>query len=352
MSGWETLRRRWAGEVPLYVVALSWAMICFTLTRRAGFGIPTGGIIANGYFNLAAILTFGGLFLIGSLATNRPDSPIRYLRDRHGNRDWMIWIFGALPIIAINVCLLPLFSSMKGMIPYFTDYTWDRTFIAWDRSIFFGHDPWTLLWPIFGNPYVTALIGVLYHVWILLLYLGCMFVLFDPRITHALRRRFFLSYILCWALLGSALATMLASVGPVFVEPILGIDTFARQMELLRQGSETAKFMPLPVQEGLLNAYRNEARGLGVGITAMPSLHVAIACLFWLTTRQLNRYLGYFFLVFLAVIWIGSVHSAYHYAVDGLVSIVGVAIIWWMSGWTFDWWDHRIESAASPARRS
>ncbi|MFN2101029.1 phosphatase PAP2 family protein [Altererythrobacter sp. MF3-039] len=352
MSEETTLRKRWTGEVPLYVAAVAWAAVCLYLTRSAGLKFPVSGVVANSYLVVAAVLAYGGMFLVGSLARYRPDSPISYLRQRHGNRAWLVWIIGGLPIVAISVGLLPLFSNMKGMIPYFTDYTWDQTFIDWDRALFFGQDPWRLLWPIFGNSYVTALIGVFYHLWILLLYLGCVFMLFDPRIGHELRRQFFLSYILCWALLGSVLATLLASVGPVFAEPILGIDTFVPQMELLEKGSETAYLMTLQVQDGLLLAFQQQARGLGAGITAMPSLHVAIACLFWLAMRQLDRRAGHFFLTFLAVIWVGSVHTAYHYAVDGLISIIGVFVIWKFSGWVIAKWDALLAKSGQPTLRT
>ena len=261
----------------------------------------------------------------------------------------MSWWLAALPIVGVCVVLLPIFSNMKGMIPYFTDYTWDATFIAWDRAIFFGYDPWRVLWPIFGNPYVTAIMAVFYHLWILLLYLGCVMVLFDPRVGRELRRQFFMSYVLVWALLGSIMATALASVGPVFAAPLIGIDTFEPQMALLRQNSETAYLMTLPVQEGLLNAFQERARGLGAGITAMPSMHVAIAFLFVMTTRQLDRRLFYAFIAFFAIIWIGSVHLAYHYAVDGLVSVIGVVVIWLASAAILRWWDALIERRDQPA---
>ena len=48
----------------------------------------------------------------------------------------------------------------------------------------------------------------------------------------------------------------------------------------------------------------------------MPSMHVALATLYYLMARKLDRRLGAFFLVFLVIIMIGSVHLAYHYAVQ------------------------------------
>ena len=62
----------------------------------------------------------------------------------------------------------------------------------------------------------------------------------------------------------------------------------------------------------------------------MPSMHVGLAFLFWLAMRETPA--SKFFLGFYVVIFVGSVHLAYHYAVDGIVSTGLVALLWWASG--------------------
>src|SRR3546814_19180905 len=80
-----------------------------------------------------------------------------------------------IPMLVVCIVLLPFFSKMRAAIPLFNQYTWDDTFIAWDRAIFFGHDAWEVLQPVLGFPIVTAAVAVLYHLWLLLLYPGCLF---------------------------------------------------------------------------------------------------------------------------------------------------------------------------------
>jgi hypothetical protein len=272
------------------------------------------------------------------LYKHRPDSPLAHLKARY-TADWLTRpVKAGLPLLGVAIVLLPYFSKMKSAIPLFNDYTWDQTFIAWDRAIFFGYDAWEVLQPILGFPVVTAFLALLYQLWFLLLYPGVMFFAF-AKIDRTVQRQFFLSYMLSWTLIGGLMATLLASVGPCFVAPLLGYDTFDAQMAYLNAANEHVPIMVLPVQELLLEWYSKAEDGLGSGITAMPSMHVAIAFLYWIAVCRISPKWGAAFGVFFAVIWISSVHLAYHYAVDGLVSVIAVAAIWTLSKWIIAGWD-------------
>ena len=331
---------RWLGEVPVLVIGSALMAFCIGLLLSRGVPPGIGGIVAN-----AQIFGLFGIIMVcwdtaRELYRNRPDSPIEHMKARYTRPAFLRTLAAGAPMLGVAIILLPYFSAMKAAIPLFNEYSWDGFFIAWDRSIFFGLDAWQVLQPVIGYPIVTAFLGLLYQLWFLLLYPGVLFFAF-AKIDPAIRRQFFLTYVLSWTVIGGGLATLLASVGPCFVGPMLGNSTFDAQMAYLNAANEQFPVMVLPVQEMLLERFAEADNGLGSGITAMPSMHCAIAFLFWIAMRRIHSGWGAFFAVFFFITWISSVHLAYHYAVDGLVSLLAVAALWALSqrviaGW--DWW--------------
>ncbi len=343
--------QRWRSEAPIYTIGVALLAICIWLLAVRGIYPTLDGIWAN--LRLFGIcIVFGVCFdALYQIVGVRPESPIKHFRRRYLSTETRERVVAGLPLLAVCILLLPFFSKMKAAIRLFNDFTWDQTFIDLDRAMFFGHDAWEVLQPVLGYPYVTAGLSVLYQVWLLLLYFGCLFLIFS-KIDGSLRRQFFLTYVLAWTVVGAGLATLLASVGPCFVNPLIGLHDFDAQMAYLHHVDEIVPVMVLPVQEMLLKWHSANVNGLGSGITAMPSMHVAVAYLFWLTMRKISRPAGIFFGGYFVVIWVSSVHLAYHYAVDGLVSVMAISVLWWVSGLTFRAWDTWLERSSQATLRT
>jgi hypothetical protein len=68
---------------------------------------------------------------------------------------------------------------------------------------------------------------------------------------------------------------------------------------------------------------------MGAGISAAPSMHVTIASLMAMSLFSVNRKLGFIAWIYAAIIEIGSIHLAWHYAVDGYLALLFTSIIWW-----------------------
>ncbi len=340
--------RTWlAADAPTYVIAVFLFALCLVLMAMKGIYFGPDLIAVN-----AQVFAISAMLMIAmdagwQLWRHRVASPAAFLRDRYLQPDRLSRLLAGLPMLAVFICFMPFFSKMKAMIPLFNAYTWDQTFIGWDRALFFGHDAWQVLQPFVGYPPITAFLALLYQVWFLLLYPGCLFFCFFG-VDDLTRRRFFLCFVLSWTVIGGALATAFASVGPCFLQPLLGDPHFAAQMAYLNAADGHIPVMTLTVQQLLLDWFHADSRGLGSGITAMPSMHISMAFLYYLAMRHVSKRAGSFVLVFLALIFVASVHLAYHYAVDGIVSIIVTAALWWSSKRVFAWWDRQRSTAAAP----
>ncbi|MEM7700691.1 MAG: phosphatase PAP2 family protein [Pseudomonadota bacterium] len=337
-----TAIHRWASEVPILIIAITLFSVCTAILALNGVYPTIDGVLVNAQIFGLFVMLIAAFDAGHQLYKQRPESPSTFLIARYSSVPARATITAGAPMLAVAILLLPFFSKMKAAIPLFTDYTWDDTFVAWDRAIFFGYDAWEVLQPVIGFPVVTAFLALLYQLWFLLLYPGVMFFAF-ARVDHDVRRQFFLTYFLSWTLIGGAMATWLASVGPCFVGPMLGDTRFDDQMAYLNAANEQIPIMTLPVQEMLLEWFAAAENGLGSGITAMPSMHCAIAFLYWIAMRRISARWGAFFGIFFFITWVSSVHLAYHYAVDGLVSMIAVGALWKASGWTIAAWDLWLE---------
>jgi hypothetical protein len=151
------------------------------------------------------------------------------------------------------------------------------------------------------------------------------------------RLQYLLAFLLTWILVGSVAAFLLASAGPCYYERAFGDPTFAPLMARLATLATEIEAMGLgtwgfDVQDKLWAAYADKEGIFGGGISAMPSIHVAVSTLMALGAYSLNRRAGHLLTAFAVVIWIASVHLGWHYAVDGIVAAAMTYGIWRWSG--------------------
>ncbi|MES0825190.1 phosphatase PAP2 family protein [Ruegeria sp. SCP11] len=234
---------------------------------------------------------------------------------------------GTLCFVFVAV-LANTFTCLKNMIPVFVPFSWDPMFAELDRMLHGGFDVWTLLWPVFGYPFVTTVINLAYHVWFVLLYVLVFVAAYDRREPER-GMVYLVAFALTFIIGGNVLATLFSSVGPVYYQEFGFGDTYVQQLRNLEMLNEISPVWALNVQEMLLNNYYND--GWVRGISAMPSMHVASSALMALYAFRFSRWLGWAFTIFAVVIQIGSVHLAWHYAIDGYLGTLVALVCWYLA---------------------
>lgn len=238
----------------------------------------------------------------------------------------------ALPVFIAFIFLLSTFTSLKTMIPYVNGFAWDVRLAEIDNALHGGVDPWRLLHPLLGYPYVTMGINYVYNFWLAVLYLVLYWQLFSLK-DYRTRMQFFYTMALCWAICGSFLAIVFSSGGPCYFYEITGSDRFLPLMNYLYSiGGANYKIWALVNQENLWRDYVEKAHGIGAGISAMPSVHVGTALIFMLVGLRSGTFWKIASIGFFAVILLGSIHLGWHYAIDGYVAILTTLPLWYISG--------------------
>jgi hypothetical protein len=114
--------------------------------------------------------------------------------------------------------------------------------------------------------------------------------------------------------------------------PFYGNATFSPLMNYLHATDVSYPIWALKTQQALLAEVNLDSPRLGSGISAFPSLHVAIATLNAIYLWRFGGLLRWAGVAFLIAIQLGSVVLAWHYGIDGYASMLATPIIWFVVG--------------------
>jgi hypothetical protein len=234
--------------------------------------------------------------------------------------------------------LLAAFNAFKQSILPLAGFGLDPLFAAWDRAIF-GVDPWRISHNLFSAPIATLILSKAYHQYFLPMALGVFLCAVLPG-RRQLRTQYLLSFALIWIVVGSVLAFLLPSAGGVFwaefhpgpdpFGPL--VDALARHHDMLVQAGHVEGVGARAFQIALADSFGGDRLAIGRGISAMPSVHIALAVQFACAAFALDRRLGWVAAAYAALMWVASVHLGWHYAVDGIVAALVTVPLWCACG--------------------
>lgn len=237
---------------------------------------------------------------------------------------------GILPRSAATIALFILgmaaFTTFKLSIPHLVPFYADAVLADIDAALH-GGDPWIWAHAILPEPFAWGLAYIYSKIWMVYWFATILVMAFWHE--RHLRLRYLWTMALAIVGLGTLLAAALSSVGPVFSAELVGSDRFVPLEKALAGpvGDAVAGY-----RDYLLAAYYGFSGQAGSGISAMPSMHVAVVTCNALVLGSINRWLGAAAWAFAGIILFGSVYLSWHYAIDGYVSIIIVLLIWTITG--------------------
>lgn len=234
----------------------------------------------------------------------------------------------AINIILVFLLCVAAYNTLKFNISSVVPYYADPYLASLDENLH-GVPPWELAHAL-PQRITSLFIDFFYSI----VWFGQWFgVVLYVALSKASRRkeRYLWALGLTTVIAGTVLATAFSSVGPIFYDRFYGGTRFVGLTEALHSGG-----LPQTVvhfARYLIERYDGREAAFGCGISAMPSMHIAIATLNALFLSSLQRraltIAGWTFLV---IMQFGSVYTGWHYAIDGYAAMLVVSLIWWLTG--------------------
>jgi len=310
----DPLAWRWHG--PALGIAAAMALATAIVSLSDGLSVrDTDKMLGGRILLLLATVVF---FIAADLIPRalRHAQPFRLALPLVAKERWNRRRFAAvgLGLLSFYVTYLS-YRNLKGFLPFLTDQDFDPDLLSLDRSLFFGHDPGTLLHQLLGTGLAAHLLSTVY-----LFFLAFVPISLGAALIASSNPIPGLWYVTALGInwtLGVVSYLILPALGPVFVAP-----------ELYSALPETGTSA---LQQALIYERHEALAGQAAqSIAAFASLHVSVVFTAALIAQLLPvaRILRVALWTFLGLTLLATLYFGWHYAIDDIAgfAIGGVAV--------------------------
>ncbi len=259
--------------------------------------------------------------LLAAAIIHSPRRPLAFMAWKMKDRG-----LGALLTMIVLVISASAFTTLKHEYAAIVPFHAETLLADMDAALHFG-ETWRIARAIFP----PALEPILFSLYAQLWFVEVAGVLVYAAFIHNRddRERYFVAFAVSVILLSSVVRIAGSSAGPIFYDRMMGGDRFAELVAGLKASSSGQGI--LAIADYLYTSYTTQRTVLGTGISAMPSMHVALAFLNALFLSSRSKIAGRIAWAYAGLIFFGSVYFGWHYALDGYVSMLCVLTIWKVS---------------------
>ena len=230
------------------------------------------------------------------------------------------WTGRRLPFVLVGLFSFYVtyvaYRNFKGFLPFLRPGINDTTLLEFDRWLFFGNDPATLLHQLLGTGFANEFLSFFY-----VLYLGFVPVSLAAALVWFgdTRNGLWYATALClnWVL-GAASYYLIPSMGPAFVAPELFSDLAPSASSSLQHSLWVERL------QVLYGSAPGPAKDVLQSIAAFASLHVSVV-LTAATIAQLlraNRFLRWGLWAYFAITCVATIYLGWHYVTDDVAGVI------------------------------
>lgn len=301
------------------LASIVWPLFLYPHVNLVELGLLNGAYLALSFLAAGIVIACWRLPSLFRTTTDPAE-----LRTR-----WML-----CAVLATGVTL-PLFQVFKQIVLPMRGFPFDAYLASLEHGLLGGRDAWEVTHSLFGSLWSTLVLDAAYAIWLPMMFLFPMVVAAAVHNVEA-RGRLIGTWVASWIVIGSIGAWFLGSAGPCYYNDLVGAHAGFERLHMALQALDgQARDYGLAVRalyfQDMLEATQAGSMDFASGISAMPSMHVAMASLFAIGGFQRSRALGAVFSVYAVMIWIASVHLGWHYALDGIVGTAMMAALWLLS---------------------